>query len=993
MKNKKVLFLLFGLCALMFSLGYFFVSNDSKLSKNNNETKLEKDGWEMAVTYYIYWKGDKTYSVCHINGDCYYKNGYLSYGNNLVAPCSYEGHYDARYGSYASNLCYVQNGSYVSIHSAEKRVYNMANGGTSSGLENSNNNPSTGSYSCPSGFSSMNFTCTNGDGVCSISGGTLKNVYGATATSCDSNPSGQYCYKTVSTNVYGLCTNTGGGSNNTTSSTTTTTTTTKTTAPTEVIPIPDVVEEDLNAYYYAKEGARYSGASIYCGDKIYVTRCDLNGYCTVTKINGVDVKTSTKVYKDKLSTTDNSNSCSSKVGYVKEGTNTYTNSSMSVKKQSLACGTEISLTPSLGDRCTDGKCKVTIKGEEQYIYLNNILRDKPTCSTSTTIDDSCKSTSKLTDFKGKDDNYKICFKKVSEGHYKSDDGDNIRDKVTCADNYNKTAIEKENTCKNATGNTCYVTYSVSCDYIERPSVSSTGSIVRADGYGTIALTATDNGSYGIKGYYISSGLEPTINSEWTAFNDNSYVARENKMAGTYFVWVMNNKDRISYPSMSRIYDADTTTTITNFSVKSTDGADTFEAKPLNDETTAYGTSNIVDSKYVRLSNTLKNDSVLASFDSLKTGYELTVNRSKVAIYATLTSNDASFVEGYEPRTVDLNYGRNVQLIRIVNKQGKIRTYTFIINRVDDRDNNNFLSDIKISTGKIEFNPYITDYTVKVSKKVTKVSINGTLESKTSAFVAGFGPRTIELTSNQTSAVLKTVSAAGIVRSYVVTFVKDTNEDLDNNKTSTYLSSLSIPGTSLVFDRDTTSYTVSVGYEVENLPVYAFAESENATVKIIGDSGFRVGNNQIEITVTNNKKTKIYTIYVIRKESGLTVANNTDLNTLTIKGYNLDFKPDALDYSVKIKRERTLLITATPSDDRAEVYMYGNNDLTAFSIVKVKVIAENGDTKVYSINIEKDKYNKKLEITSAIVGGVILVGASIIIIIKRNKKKKKDYLEG
>ena len=74
-------------------------------------------------------------------------------------------------------------------------------------------------------------------------------------------------------------------------------------------------------------------------------------------------------------------------------------------------------------------------------------------------------------------------------------------------------------------------------------------------------------------------------------------------------------------------------------------------------------------------------------------------------------------------------------------------------------------------------------------------------------------------------------------------------------------------------------------------------------------------------------------------------------------------------------------------------MYGNNDLTAFSIVKVKVIAENGDTKVYSINIEKDKYNKKLEITSAIVGGVILVGASIIIIIKRNKKKKKDYLEG
>lgn len=923
MKNKVKVLLLSILCILTFVIGFFFVGDDNKLSKDSKEIKENSNDLEIAdtKTYYIYRKvTDYDIGTCKT---CF-NGSYVSFLEEAIAPCTYDDHIDPRWGSYSNNKCHIKiNDNLYKIYGAKKELYKMAE------------QPTQAPVTQPP----------------------------ATQTT-----------------------------KSTTRSTTKTTMTT--TQQVVTIPVPSVKEEELNAYFYAKEGARYSGASIYCGDRVYVTKCDENGYCTVTKINGVDVKTTTKVYKNKLSTTDISNTCSSKVGYVKEGTNTYTNSSMSVKKQSLTCGTEISLTPSLGDRCTDGVCKVTIKGEEQYIYLNNILRDKPDCST-TEANDTCESSSKLTDFKSKIENFKICFRKVkNENRYVTDKDDNINDKVTCAENYSKTVIQTGSTCtSNITSKTCYFTYTVSCDYMARPSVSSTGSIVRADGYGTVTLQATDNGSQGIKGYYISSGAEPIINSEWTSFNDESYVARENKMAGTYFVWVINKNNRISYPSMSRIYDADTSTTISSFSVKSTDGTESYDAKPLDDETTAYESATLVDSKYVRLSNTLKNDSVLASFDLLKTGYELTVNRSKVAIYASLTSSDASFVEGFEPRTVDVKYGRNVELVKIVNKKGKIRTYTFIINRVDDRDNNNFLSDIKLSAGTIDFNPYVTDYTVKVSKKVTKVSINGTLESKTAAFVAGYEPRTIELTSEQTSAVLKTVSSAGIVRSYVITFVKDSNLNIDDIKTSTYLSSLSIPGTSLVYDRDTTSYTVSVGYEVENLPIYAFAESESAVVKIIGDSGFRVGNNQIEITVTNGKKTKIYNVYVIRKESGLTVASDTSLNTLTIKDYNLDFKPDVYDYNIKIKREKTLLITATPNDDRAEVYMYGNNDLTAFSIVKVKVIAENGNTKVYSINIEKDKYNKKLETTSAIIGGVILLGASIIIIVKRKRKAKKDYLEG
>ena len=115
--------------------------------------------------------------------------------------------------------------------------------------------------------------------------------------------------------------------------------------------------------------------------------------------------------------------------------------------------------------------------------------------------------------------------------------------------------------------------------------------------------------------------------------------------------------------------------------------------------------------------------------------------------------------------------------------------------------------------------------------------------------------------------------------------------------------------------------------------------------------------------------------------------------LSVKNYNIDFNPDILDYVVKIKREKSLLITASPESNRADVYMVGNNDLTGFSTIRVKVIAENGLTNIYSIDIQKDPYNKTIELIAAVAGGLIFVGTAIIIVIRRKRKKMKEYLEG
>lgn len=73
-------------------------------------------------------------------------------------------------------------------------------------------------------------------------------------------------------------------------------------------------------------------------------------------------------------------------------------------------------------------------------------------------------------------------------------------------------------------------------------------------------------------------------------------------------------------------------------------------------------------------------------------------------------------------------------------------------------------------------------------------------------------------------------------------------------------------------------------------------------------------------------------------------------------------------------------------------MYGNNDLTAFSTVRIKVIAENGNEDLYSVDIIKDTFNKKLNTTLIIVGSMILLGGTIITIVLKKRKALKEYRE-
>lgn len=743
--------------------------------------------------------------------------------------------------------------------------------------------------------------------------------------------------------------------------------------------------EEVNSVYYAK-GEGFSGSSIACGDKLYITTCTKTNdpICNVLSINVDKAVSNTQIRKSNIVKNQNETGCFQKIErYIAEKTYHYSDKGLSKDKTEISCGSIVTFKKEIKSSCDGKSCEVEYNGKTVYINMDYITSDKPACKNQDSNGDgskTCVTSKNVTGAKGE----------VPVSICKKDDTEDTRNKiVSCAEDYEFKYKLTNDTCKDSNSDNCYKDYLYTCSYIKRPGVNASAGAITTGGKGTINITGVPYGDVPILGYHVSSGEEPTVNSNWSTFNavNNSFSIE--RTAGTYFIWAINEKRRISYPVLAKVYDADLSTTLASFKVQDGNGNDINTNISSLDGTVGY-TTGVKDSKYALLSNDLIADSV-GGFDKLTTSYELSVTANKIALYATLTSSDATYVSGYEPRTIDLDYGRNVALIKIVNKDGKERCYTFIINRVDDRNNSNLLKNVKLSRGSIDFDPYTTNYDVKISRFTKKVSVNAELDSSTSKFIKGYEPREVEITEDRQSVVLKVISEAGSIRSYVITFIRN-GEDKDNIN-STYLSSLTVPGTMLGFDKETYDYTITVPYETEDLPIYAFAEDENATVNVGNNTGLKVGNNLIQIEVKNNNKTRIYSLHVIRKESGLDISNSARLGTLSIKNYNIEFSPDKLDYEVKIKREKTLLISATPESNRADIYMYGNNDLTGFSTIRVKVIAENGLTNIYSIDIKKAAYNKKIEIIASVAGVSALLIVSFVIYLKKKNNKKKEYLEG
>ena len=124
---------------------------------------------------------------------------------------------------------------------------------------------------------------------------------------------------------------------------------------------------------------------------------------------------------------------------------------------------------------------------------------------------------------------------------------------------------------------------------------------------------------------------------------------------------------------------------------------------------------------------------------------------------------------------------------------------------------------------------------------------------------------------------------------------------------------------------------------------------------------------------------------MRKEENANLSSNSKLRSLTIKDYGINFSSSVYDYTIKIGNEDRLNITYTTADSKSNVTITGNENLENGSIIKVTVVAEDGTTTTYKINVEKDNAKNVVIISVMAFLLVALVVLSVILIKARKKQ--------
>ena len=205
---------------------------------------------------------------------------------------------------------------------------------------------------------------------------------------------------------------------------------------------------------------------------------------------------------------------------------------------------------------------------------------------------------------------------------------------------------------------------------------------------------------------------------------------------------------------------------------------------------------------------------------------------------------------------------------------------------------------------------------------------------------------------------------------------------DNN----YLESITVNGEQVEsFEKSKTKYFVEVENKVKKATIKATSEDDTATVTIDGPKVLEVGDNEYTISVkSESNTTKFYKVIVTRKDKE--ESSNTDIKSIKIRGYHLNFDKNSKTFYLNIKKEDTELdITVNTKDKKANYDIEGNENLEDGSVVKIVVTAQNGDTDTYRIIIQKESTN----IIPYIIGILILIIIIVIIVVVMKNKKKKD----
>ena len=268
-------------------------------------------------------------------------------------------------------------------------------------------------------------------------------------------------------------------------------------------------------------------------------------------------------------------------------------------------------------------------------------------------------------------------------------------------------------------------------------------------------------------------------------------------------------------------------------------------------------------------------------------------------------------------------------------------------------NVNTLSSLKIDNVSVDnFSSETTSYSKTVDASSITISANAT---DTKATITGLGTKNLNYGLNTFKIVV--TSEAGNKKEYILNITRrDTRSKVNT------LKSLKLSSGTINFKSDTTTYNVNVEKSVSSITITS--ELTDSKAKYVTGYGNRnvtlkEGLNTILIKVTaENGDIRTYTLNITRESS----KNNNESNVNTLKSLKLssgtiNFKSDTTTYNVNVEKSiSSITITSELTDSKAKyVTGYGNRKVTlkdGLNTILIKVMAENGDVRTYTLNITR-----------------------------------------
>lgn len=391
-----------------------------------------------------------------------------------------------------------------------------------------------------------------------------------------------------------------------------------------------------------------------------------------------------------------------------------------------------------------------------------------------------------------------------------------------------------------------------------------------------------------------------------------------------------------------------------------------------------------------------------SFSKDNTSYTVKVPKTATTVKLEGTANDSKAkVSGLG--NITLTGDTTTATIKVTAEDGTTKTYKVKIEKEKEATTTKS-SDAtlkKLDIGGFTLNPTfksnINTYSIKVKNNITGLDVTA-IPNNDKAKVTISGNKNWKEGTN--TVTIKVTAEDGSVNNYIINVERESSNSNKNNQTTkssdNYLKSLTITSSHEIkpsFNKNVTSYNITVPYEVDKLNLNAIPNDSKSKVEITGNENFKVGEvNTVEIKVTaEDGSVRIYSLNVTRS----TTSSKTDLKDIIIDNADLSpkFDPNNQEYTTKVDGKTDKLdIKADPADSSSKVEVIGNENLKeGHNTVLIKVTDKDGFIKYYSIDVEKAKKESKILGLSPVQFGIItgIISLLLLWILLLLFRKKKD----